>query len=254
MAKKKSEVASKHEFTPDMQLLTHKYSDYYAGNPHTSQIVKKGEENDEENSFVWYDTKEVFYPVYKTKVRYQITKIQPIHPIILSLLKIVKELEKLKGINVVNKLKEITQLDDEIYGSIIAELITKGLFIIDDKGELKLTDNGKDALKKEKEKIIQDTSAFVAIDGIFNEVLEVAEKAKDINLAQKPSKDSIELKPLFSARPRTQNLYDDFSGNKTLYQVLLENLQGLDSVSEGDNEFDTEITNILEVRGHKEVF
>ena len=63
MAKKKSEVASKHEFTPDMQLLTHKYSDYYAGNPHTSQIVKKGEENDEENSFVWYDTKEVFYPV-----------------------------------------------------------------------------------------------------------------------------------------------------------------------------------------------
>ncbi|MGX3098655.1 phospholipase D-like domain-containing protein [Helicobacter sp. 23-1046] len=254
MAKKKVKPATQQrEFTAKMELLTHKYSDYYANTPTSEIITNDNEEIDEQSGFVWYDTKEVFCPVYKARVKYQITKIQPIHPIIISILNIVKELEKLKGINVASKIKEITQLDDEIYGSIIAELIQKGL-LTDGNNVLKLTNIGKDTLKQEKEKIIRDKVAFVAFDGIFNEVLEVAERAGDINFAYKPNEYSIELKPLFSARPRTQNLYDEFSENKTLYQILTENLQKFDSASDDENEVGTEINNILEVEDTRKFF
>lgn len=238
----------------DMQLLTHKYSDYYISKKESDEnlaqmgLVKEGDESDE-GDFVWYDTKEVFYPVYKTIIDYQITTIQPIHPIIIAILKAVKYLETLKNVDVVQKLKAITQLDDEIYGSIIAELITKGLLSINE-GVIKLSDNGKDALKKEKEKIINDESAVVAIDGIYNEVLEVAKSVKDMNLPHKPSENSIELKPLSKARPRSENLYEEFSENKTLYQVLFEALQGLDSVEDKS----AEVSNILAVRDTKKFY
>lgn len=234
----------------DMHLLTHKYSDYYTSKKDSDEklaqmgLAREGDENDEQGDFVWYDTKEVFYPVYKTIIDYQITTIQPIHPIIIAILKSVKYLETLKNINVAQTLKAITQLDDEIYGSISAELITKGLRS-NDNGEIRLSDNGKDALKQEKEKIINDESAAVAIDGIYNKVLEVAKNVKDMSLPHKPSGDSIELKPLFKARPRSENLYEEFSENKTLYQVLVEALQGLDSVEEGKS---AEVSNILAVR------
>ncbi|ETD24976.1 phospholipase D-like domain-containing protein [Helicobacter macacae] len=243
----------------DMHLLTHKYSDYYISKKESDEnlaqmgLVKEGDENDE-GDFVWYDTREVFYPVYKTIIDYQITTIQPIHPIIIAILKSVKYLETLKNANIAQKLKSITQLDDEIYGSIIAELITKGL-LNNENDKIRLSNKGKDALKKEKEKIVNDESAVVAIDGIYNEVLEVVKSVKEMNLPHKPSKDSIELKPLFKARPRSESLYEEFSENKTLYQVLVEALQGLDSVDKysiddaGQSERQsTEVSNILAVR------
>lgn len=239
----------------DMQLLTHKYSDYYASKKESDEnlaqmgLAREGDESDE-GDFVWYDTREVFYPVYKTIIDYQITKIQPIHPIIIAILKAVKYLQTLKNVNVAQKLKAITQLDDEIYGSISAELITKGL-LSNENGEIRLSDKGKDALREEKEKIVDDESAVIAIDGIYNEVLEVAKNVRDMNLPHKPSKDSIELKP--KARPpRSENLYEEFSDNKTLYQVLAEALQGLDSVNESGQEQSerqsAEVSNILAVR------
>lgn len=240
----------------DMHLLTHKYSDYYISKKESDEnlaqmgLAREGDENDEQGDFVWYDTREVFYPVYKTIIDYQITTIQPIHPIIIAILKSVKYLETLKNVNVAQKLKAITQLDDEIYDSIIAELITKGL-LSNENGEIRLSDKGKDALRKEKEKIVNNESAVVAIDGIYNEVLEVAKNVKEMNLPHKPSRDSIELKPLFRARPRSENLYEEFSDNKTLYQVLVEALQGLDSVNESGQEQSerqsAEVSNILAV-------
>lgn len=240
----------------DMQLLTHKYSDYYASTKQNDEnlaqmgLAREGDENDE-GDFVWYDTREVFYPVYKAIIDYQITKIQPIHPIIIAILKAVKYLETLKNVNVAQKLKAITQLDDEIYGSISSELITKGL-LSNENGEMRLSDKSKDALREEKEKIVDDESAVVAIDGIYNEVLEVAKNVRDMNLPHKPSKDSIELKP--KARPpRSENLYEEFSDNKTLYQVLAQALQGLDSankdsVDEAGQRQSAEVSNILAVR------
>lgn len=240
----------------DMQLLTHKYSDYYISKKESDEnlvqmgLAREGDESEEEGDFVWYDTREVFYPVYKTIIDYQITTIQPIHPIIIAILKAVKYLETLKNVNIPQKLKAITQLDDEIYGSISSELITKGL-LSNENGEIRLSDKGKDALKQEQEKIVNDESAAVAIDGVYNEVLAIAKSGRDMNLPNKPSKDSIELKPLFRARPRSENLYEEFSDNKTLYQVLAEALQGLDSVEEGKS---TEVSNILAVRDVKKFY
>lgn len=241
----------------DMQLLTHKYSDYYTSTKQSDEnlaqmgLAREGDEGEEQGDFVWYDTREVFYPVYKAIIDYQITKIQPIHPIIIAILKSVKYLETLKNVNVAQKLKAITQLDNEIYGTIIAELITKGL-LNNENDKIRLSDKGKDALKQEKEKVVNDESAAVAIDSIYNEVLEVAKNVKDMNLPHKPSRDSIELKPLFKARPRSENLYEEFSDNKTLYQVLAQALQGLDSVNESGQEQSerqsAEVSNILAVR------
>lgn len=240
----------------DMQLLTHKYSDYHISKKESDEnlaqigLAREGDDSDEQGDFVWYDTREVFYPVYKAIIDYQITKIQPIHPIIIAILKSVKYLETLKNVNVPQKLKAITQLDDEIYGSISSELITKGL-LSNENGEIRLSDKGKDALKQEKEKIVNDESAAVAIDSIYNEVLEVAKSGRDMRLPDKPSRDSIELKP--KARPpRSENLYEEFSDNKTLYQVLAQALQGLDSVNESGQEQSerqsVEVSNILAVR------
>ncbi|RDU55196.1 phospholipase D-like domain-containing protein [Helicobacter sp. MIT 01-3238] len=246
----------------DMQLLTHKYSDYYTSTKQSDEnlaqmgLAREGDESEEQSNFVWYDTREVFYPVYKAIIDYQITKIQPIHPIIIAILKSVKYLQTLKNVNVAQKLKAITQLDDEIYGSISSELITKGL-LSNENGEIRLSDKGKDALREEKEKIVNDESAVVAIDGIYNEVLEVAKNVRDMNLPHKPSRDSIELKP--KARPpRSENLYEEFSNNKTLYQVLAEALQGLDSVNESGQEQSerqsVEVSNILAVRNVRKFY
>lgn len=235
MAKKKnnSNNTKGEVFEPDLQILTHKYSDYYISDT---------------NNFVWYDTKEVFYPVYKSIVVYQTTKEQEIHRIIIGILNIIKYLETLKNISVLEKLQKITQLDTEIFGSIINDLEIQG-YIKDDSG-IKLTDKGKGALKKNKEKVSENTSAFVAIDGIFNKVLDSAKTAKEIFLANKPTKDSIELKPLFKSRPRTETLYNEFSENKTLYQTLLEGLQGLDNTEENKVEVDY----ILEVQDTRKFF
>lgn len=233
MANRKND--SKEEgFKPDLELLTHKYSDYYTS---------------DSNNFIWYDTKEVFYPVYKSIVVYQITKEQSIHPIIIDILNIIKYLQTLKeSRNTLGKLQKITQLDTEIFGSIMNDLGIQG-FIKED-SEIKLTDKGNDALKREKEKIVENTSAFVAIDGIFNKVLETAKTAKEIFLENKPTKDAIELKPLFNARPRTETLYNEFSENKTLYQILLESLRGLDNTDKNK----VEVNDILEVQDTRKFF
>lgn len=233
MAKEKNNNKNEKLFEPDLNFLTHKYSDYYKS---------------ESNNFVWYDTKEVFYPVYKSIVNYQTTKEQEIHPIIIGILNIVKYLETLKDINLLEKLKEITQLDSEIFGSIMNDLDIQG-YIKDDFG-IKLTDKGKEALNKEKEKVVENTSSFVAIDGIFNTVLDSAKTAKEITLPNKPTKGSIELKPLFTARPRTETLYNEFSENKTLYQTLLEGLKGLDDTDENK----VEISDILEVQDTRKFY
>lgn len=86
----------------DMHLLTHKYSDYYISTKQSDEnlaqmgLAREGDDSEEQGNFVWYDTREVFYPVYKAIIDYQITKIQPIHPIIIAILKSVKYLETLK--------------------------------------------------------------------------------------------------------------------------------------------------------------
>lgn len=71
-----------------------------------------------------------------------------------------------------------------------------------------------------------------------------------MSFLHKPSRNSIELKPLFEARPRSENLYEEFSENKTLYQVLAQALQRLDT-EEGQN---VEVSNILAVRDTKKFY
>ena len=56
---------------PDLQLLVHKFSDYYP-------------------QFMMYDAREFDYPVYRTKVTYTVAKEQKLHPVILSVLKMIK--------------------------------------------------------------------------------------------------------------------------------------------------------------------
>lgn len=105
----------------------------------------------QDTSYYWYDTKWVLYPMYVSKVTYDIVQEQDIHPIILSILKNIKKLESLQDINIGQTLGDITQLDSEILRSILADLETKGFIKTAD--SIKLSDSGKEALQKEKEKI-----------------------------------------------------------------------------------------------------
>ena len=92
---------------PDLQLLTHKYSDYY-------------------QKFVMYDAREVDYPIYRTKVSYTIAKARELHPVVIAVLKIIKYLETLNDVDVYQQLKQITQLDERILDSVLADITTKG--------------------------------------------------------------------------------------------------------------------------------
>lgn len=223
---KKNDRFSQQGIKIDLEIIKQKYSNYY-------------------NSFIYDYAKEVFYPVYKANIIYQIKRENEIDPVIMEILKIIGKIETFEGRNTLEELQKITQLDMEIFGSIMSELITQG-FVKECKynSEIKLTYKGKKSLINKKEKIIENTYSFVIVDGIFNEIFDSAKMAKEIFLANKPTKDSIELKPLYNTRLSTENLYNEFSDNKTLYQILLESLKGLDDTK--DNK--VEISDILEIQ------
>ncbi|MBQ3368718.1 hypothetical protein IJG44_07440 [bacterium] len=188
---------------PDLELLTHRYSDHYEG-------------------FAMYDAREIDYPVYRTKVMYAVTKERKIHPVIISVLKTIHFLETLKDEDSYSYLQNISQLDEEILDTILADITTKGYLKQNDirQEELKLSKEGKEILEKETELVTENASSWLYFDGIFGTVLEDTEK-----LDQKSREGAIEFKPYVKSRPRTECLDDDFSDNKTLRQVIIENLQ-----------------------------
>ena len=202
---------------PDLELLNHQYSDFYPGH-------------------YMYDVREIDYPMYRTKILFEYTKVQEIHLIIIVVLKTIQFLESVRNVDAYSELQNITQLDKEILDSILAEMTTKGYL---KQNELKLSTNGKEILEKEKELVTEKTSAYLNFDGIFGTCLGDNGKINQNN--KKTREGAIEFKPYVKSRPRIEYLDENFSDNKTLRQVLIENLQ--------DKEKD--ITNILEVAPNK---
>lgn len=202
---------------PDLELLNHQYSDFYP-------------------DYYMYDVQEIDYPIYRTKILFEYTKVQEIHPIIISVLKTIQFLESVRNVDAYSELQNITQLDKEVLDSILAEMTIKGYL---KQNELKLSTNGKEILEKEKELITEKTSSYLNFDGIFGTCM--GDNGK-INQNDKKSREgAIEFKPHVKSRPRIEYLDENFSDNKTLRQVLIENLQ--------DEEKD--VTNILEVAPNK---
>ena len=64
----------------DLEIIKQKYSNYY-------------------NSFIYDYAKEVFYPVYKAKIIYQIKRENEIDPVIMEILKIIGKIETFEGRN-----------------------------------------------------------------------------------------------------------------------------------------------------------
>ena len=106
---------------PDLELLNHQYSDFYPGH-------------------YMYDVREIDYPMYRTKILFEYTKVQEIHPIIIAVLKTIQFLESVRNMDAYSELKNITQLDKEILDSILAEMTTKGYL---KQNVLQLSTNGK---------------------------------------------------------------------------------------------------------------
>ena len=226
----KQKAAKEKQFKPDIDMLVHKYSDYY-------------------EDFVNYDAREIVYPVYKTKVEYIISKEQELHPIVIGILKIIDYLQKIKIDDKYKILKDITQMDNEILASILAEFNTKGYLKVD---SIELSHKGLEALKKENEKIKERTISYVATDGVLGTTLEIAKDQRQITLDYKSDKDAFEFKPNFKTRPRTENLDDIFMCNKTLRQTLIESLKDFDKQEEqNDKNLSYEIDDILSVEPKK---
>lgn len=209
MAKKRKEPKN-NIFKPDMEALIHLYSDYY--------------NNDENDNYKLYDIKEVYYPYYKSKIEYSYYKISDIHPIESILLKIIDKLEKLKNRDVLKDIKDVTQLDNEIQASILADLKLRGYI----SNEIKLTQNGKEVLEKEKEKIKESETDFIFTDGVFGNVVKLDENCF---VRKTPSKNDnpkyIELKPSGDFGRITDYALDNFWGKDskiTLRQTLIEAL------------------------------
>lgn len=222
MAKRKHPQGNPQKADIDLELLRLKYSRIYIDNE--SEIRK---EDEEDTNYMWYDTRRVYYPYYKTQVKYKVAKVLELHPIIAEILHIINELEKLQERNNLTTLGELTQLDSEIFYSIMSDLEIKGYVEIEN-GILKLSKNGKELLKKKKERVIESSSAYVCIDGIFGDVKEVATHSKGIMLEDRADKEAIELKPNSQKRPRIEELHKDFKENLSLEQVLRDGLSGAD--------------------------
>ena len=135
---------------PDLQLLTHKYSDYY-------------------QKFVMYDAREIDYPIYRAKVSYTIAKARELHPVVIAVLKIIKYLETLNDVDVYQQLKQITQLDERILDSVLADITTKGF--LKQERNIQLSRNGLEILEKEKEIVIENACSYINFDGIYGKVL-----------------------------------------------------------------------------------
>ena len=202
---------------PDLELLNHQYSDFYPGH-------------------YMYDVREIDYPMYRTKILFEYTKVQEIHPIIIAVLKTIQFLESVRNMDAYSELQNITQLDKEVLDSILAEMTIKGYL---KQNELKLSTNGKKILEKEKELLTEKTSSYLNFDGIFGTCLSDNGKINQNN--KKTREGAIEFKPYVKSRPRIEFLDEDFSNNKTLRQVLIENLQ---------NE-EKDVTTILEIAPNK---
>lgn len=231
MAKKRN-TNNPQKLDRDLELLTHKYARYYIDNKESLDnelAVKK--EDEEDTNFIFYDARRVYYPYYKAQIHYQVAKMLELHPILAEILHIISELEKMQDKSNIATLKDITQLDGEIFHSILSDLEIKG-YVENRSGVLKLSKNGKELLQKRKERVIEQASAYVQIDAIFGDVVAVAQRAKDIHLEDRVDKEAIELKPDSQKRPRTQELHNEFKDNLTLKQVLREALDELDDREE----------------------
>lgn len=227
MAKKKTHSTAKTKEL-DLELLIHKYACIYLDDSESLELVQK--EGEEDSNFVLYDARRVYYPYYRAQVKYNVAKIAPLHPIIEEILKIIKELQTLSGKDNIATLKAITQLDSEIFYSILSDLETKGYVEIDNtSGTLKLSKNGREILEKSKERIVEPTSAFVLLDGIFGNVEIVAERSRDMILEDGANKEGIKLKPNAQKRPAkgAQGLHENYRDNESLEQVLRAGLEGL---------------------------
>ena len=231
MAKKKH-ANNPQKLDPDLELLIHKYARIYIDNPDeldNKLAVKK--ESEEDTNFIFYDARRVYYPYYKAQIHYRVAKMLELHPILAEILHIISELEKMQGKSTIATLKQITQLDSEIFHSILSDLEIKG-YVENLSGVLKLSKNGKELLQKRKERVIEQESKYVQIDAIFGDVVAVAQRARDMRLEDRADKEAIELKPEAQKRPRTQELHNEFKDNLTLEQVLREALSGLDDREE----------------------
>ncbi len=226
----KQKIIKENQFKPDIDMLAHKYSDYY-------------------KDFVIYDAREIVYPVYKTKIEYIISKEQELHPIVIGILKIIDYLQKIKADDKYKILKNITQMDNEILASILGEFNIKGYLKVD---SIELSHKGLEVLKKENEKIKERTISYVAIDGVLGTILEIAKDQKQILLDHKSHEGAFEFKPNFKTRPRTENLDVMFMGDKTLRQTLIESLKDFDKQEEKDNKnLNYEINDILSIEPKK---
>lgn len=251
MAKKKV-TKSKINFTPDMEFLTHKYADYYNDTREDSKEQK-------DTSYIWYDTRELYYPYYKSLIKYVVSKESALHPIILNIFKILEYLNKLQSIDYLQILQDLTQLDSDILGSIINEYKTLGYIL--ESGAL--SQNGQEALHKDKQKELKQESAYILSDGILGNIIESNKIGRDIKLESTPNKDAIELRSQGNMRPRTQALSDIFiqpsfideeineDSNKTLRTILIEGLKGLDSI---ESQYSCDVVDILEVQECKKFF
>ncbi|WP_407380261.1 phospholipase D-like domain-containing protein [Helicobacter sp.] len=216
----------------DLDLLTHKYARYYIDDKESlDNELAINKEDEEDTNFILYDARRVYYPYYKAQIHYRVAKMLELHPILAEILHIISELEKMQDKSNIATLKDITQLDGEIFHSILSDLEIKG-YVENLSGVLKLSKNGKELLQKRKERVIEQESKYVQIDAIFGDVVAVAQRAKDIHLEDRVDKEAIELKPDSQKRPRTQELHNEFKDNLTLEQVLREKLNGLDDREE----------------------
>lgn len=229
MAKKRN---NPQKLDPDLELLTHKYARYYIDNKESlDNELAINKEGEEDTNFILYDARRVYYPYYKAQIHYRVAKMLELHPILAEILHIISELEKMQEKNNIATLKQITQLDSEIFHSILSDLGIKG-YVENLGGVLKLSKNGKELLQKRKERVIEQESKYAQIDAIFGDVVAVAQRFGDIFLEDRADKEAIELKPDSQKRPRTQELHNEFKDNLTLEQVLREALSGLDDREE----------------------
>ncbi|MBZ7987974.1 phospholipase D-like domain-containing protein [Campylobacter canadensis] len=172
----------------------------------------------EDNNYELYDIKYVFYPVYKCIVNCIFKEDEQLTQIEVFILRLI-DTTKSK----ISTIEKITCLDKDVLNTIISELIFKAYL----DNNLNLSKKAKDYLNNIKSTKMVEKEFCVIFDAISADIIELSQS--DIRLEHKVDKDAIELKRNNTLRPDNNCLNNIYKDDKTLKQVIFENIQNFEN-------------------------
>ena len=178
------------------------------------------DESEDGINFRLYDIKEVVHPSLILKVDYTKRVNKKLHQIELEFLNLIGVLASQHDGK--ETLQKVTQLDQDIFNSLLNNLELRGLINTD---PLTLTKDGWELKRSHNLESLEEDVAFVKLDQLRGEIIEVSDYKFHAHTDN--SDKTVELKPKLSFQPRKDTLDEVLQDHKTLRTTIMENLDSV---------------------------